>query len=86
MSRAFGVKISRYRHGRTKTKFRCPEDAPHIPTSLVPIIKGVFGLNDMPVVVRNGPRVARRAPRVDPQTSSPGSFYPHQVTKLYNFP
>src|SRR5581483_8894598 len=96
MSRAFGVKLSVYKHIRTGTHFRCPEGDIHVPEALSPIVTGVFGLNDMPIVVR------RRAPAVhrtarhgygtagkvsnDPQEQFPGSFYPHQVARLYNFP
>lgn len=87
MSKAFGVKLSLCKHARTGTHFRCPEDNIRIPESLVPIIAGVFGLNDMPVVVRNGLRLAKRAAAaVDPQQQFPGSFYPNQGAKLYNFP
>jgi kumamolisin len=87
MSKAFGVKLSTYKHKRTGTHFRCPEDNIQIPESLFPVIKGVFGLNDMPVVVRHGLRVGRKtAASVDPQQQFPGSFYPNQVAKLYNFP
>lgn len=87
MARAFGVKLSRYVHNRTKTTFRCPEGDIHVPESLAPIIRGVFGLNDMPVVVRHGPRVGRRALQTaDPKVQFPGSFYPNEVAKVYNFP
>jgi kumamolisin len=87
MSKAFGVKLSMYKHLRTATQFRCPEDNVRIPESLAPIITGVFGLNDMPVVVRSGVRVGRKAAAgVDPQQQFPGSFYPNEVAKLYNFP
>jgi kumamolisin len=86
MSRAFGVKLSKYRHARTKTEFRCPEGEIHIPQSLQPIVRGVFGLDTMPVVVRHGLRVARKAAAADPKTQFKGSFYPNEVSKLYNFP
>lgn len=116
MSRAFGVKLSLYKHARTGTQFRCPEGDIRIPQSLAPIIKGVFGLNDMPVVVRHTARarsappgrrtavrksVVRKGPArksatrnragarkasTDPQQLFPGSFYPNEVAKLYNFP
>lgn len=86
MARAFGVKLLMYRHSRTGTNFRCPENDIRIPGKLAEIITGVFGLNNMPVVVRHGVRVSRRAANLDPQTQFPGSFYPNQVAKLYNFP
>jgi kumamolisin len=86
MSRAFGVELSIYKHSRTGTNFRCPTGDIHIPQNLTSIITGVFGLNDMPVVVRRSARVGRKAANLDPQEQFPGSFYPNQVAKLYNFP
>jgi kumamolisin len=87
LARAFGVKLSMYQHLRTRTRFRCPEDDIHIPKSLTGIIHGVFGLNDMPVVVRNSVRAGRKvAATADPKGQFPGSFYPNEVAKLYNFP
>ena len=88
MSNAFAVKLSIYQHARTNTHFRCPESDISIPESLSSIITGVFGLNDMPIVVRHaGVRVGRKtAEAIDPQQQWPGSFYPHEVAKLYNFP
>ena len=86
MSRAFGVKISMYQHSRTGTHFRCPEGEIHLPQNLVPIIVGVFGLNDMPIVIRHIVRVGQRATSMSPKEMFPGSFYPDEVAKLYNFP
>ena len=87
MQKAFGVRLSLYEHARTKTHFRCPEHEIQIPESIAPIITGVFGLNDMPVVVRHATRVARRAAvKTDPKQQFPGSFYPNEVAKLYDFP
>jgi kumamolisin len=86
-ARAFGVKLSMYQHRRTKTQFRCPEGDIHVPESLDSIIVGVFGLNDMPIMVHHGVRVGRKAAaNVDPKEQFPGSFYPNEVAKLYNFP
>ena len=86
MSRAFGVKLSMYKHFRTKTEFRCPEGEIRVPQSLQPVIRGVFGLDNMPVVERHVSRVGRKAAGGDPKTLNPGSFYPNEVSKLYNFP
>jgi kumamolisin len=90
MSKAFGVKLSIYRHARTHTHFRCPESDIKIPESLAGVITGVFGLNDMPVVVRHGAirKVSRLGHQAaaDPKTLFPGSFYPNEVSALYNFP
>jgi len=88
MSRAFGVKLSMFKHTRTGVEFRCPEADIRIPQALSGIITGVFGLNNMPVVVRRPVRVP--APQAqaqkDPKQTFPGSFYPNEVSKLYNFP
>jgi kumamolisin len=87
MQQAFGVTLSRYNHARTKSQFRCPEHDIQIPESLEKIITGVFGLNNMPIVVRRGVRVARRmSASADPKQQFPGSFYPNEVARLYNFP
>jgi kumamolisin len=87
LARAFDVRLLLYKHSRTGTQFRCPEKDIHIPQKLVGVITGVFGLNDMPVVVRHGVRVARKAPAsVSLQQQFPGTFYPNQVASLYNFP
>ena len=88
MAKAFGVKLSIYQHARTGKHFRCPDGEINIPENLAGIITGVFGLNDMPILIRHsGVSVGRKAAAtVDPQKQWPGSFYPHEVAKLYNFP
>lgn len=91
MARAFDTKLSMYKHARTGTEFRCPEADIKIPKALESVITGVFGLNDMPVVVRHATRPVRtlghrQAANVDPKHRFPGSFYPHEVAKLYDFP
>jgi kumamolisin len=40
MARAFGVKLLMYRHSRTGTNFRCPENDIRIPGKLAEIITG----------------------------------------------
>jgi kumamolisin len=87
MQHAFGVKLSVYAHARTKTHFRCPDDDVQIPENLAPMITGVFGLNNMPVVVRQSQRLGRKAAAsANPKAQFPGTFYPNEVAKLYNFP
>jgi kumamolisin len=87
LEKAFGVKLSVYQHLRTKTQFRRPENDIQVPESLSSIITGVFGLNDMPVVVRRSVRTAAKAvASIDPKKKYPGTFYPNEVAKLYNFP
>ena len=91
MSRAFGVTLKMYEHGRTRTEFRCPTGNIQIPSELNKIVTGVFGLNDMPVVVRNRVLTPRRPAATRNRTQGlklefPGSFFPNEVAKLYNFP
>lgn len=91
MSHAFGVSLSTYEHDRTHSTFRCPETDIRVPENLAPIVTGVFGLNDMPVVVRHGVATAKKprksqAEAATPEKMWPGSFYPNQVAELYNFP
>jgi kumamolisin len=86
MSEAFGVQMAMYQHSRTGVHFRCPKSDIRIPKKLSSIIVGVFGLNDMPVVVRNSVRLATKLKSADPKSQFPGSFYPNDVSKLYNFP
>lgn len=88
MSRAFGVKMSMYNHSRTGKHFRCPTGDIHLPEKLAPIITGVFGLNDMPIVVRHPVKAPRktRPTTADLHEKFPGSFYPNEVAQLYNFP
>jgi kumamolisin len=86
MSRAFNVKLSMYKHSRTGTHFRCPSDNIHIPEKLAPIITGVFGLNNMPVMRRGAVRTSKRPANAEPGNAWAGSFFPNQVAQLYNFP
>jgi kumamolisin len=86
MSAAFGVKLSMYTHTRTGKKFRCPEGDLRVPEDLAPIITGVFGLNNMPVAVRRRTHATPRTQSTDPKVQFPGSFYPNEVARLYNFP
>ena len=88
MSRAFGVKLSMFKHSRTGLHFRCPETDIQVPEHLASIITGVFGLNNMPVVVRRPIRAPfpNKAMNTDPKQLFPGTFYPNEVAKLYNFP
>ena len=85
MSQAFGVKLAMYKHSRTGVRFRCPKADIRIPKTLAPIITGVLGLNDMPVV-RLGLRLTRKVTDVDRKQQFPGSFYSNEVAKLNNFP
>jgi kumamolisin len=87
MARAFDIRLLNYKHSRTGTQFRCPQQDIHIPERFKGIITGVFGLNDMPVAIRHRVRAGRRAlASADPRQQFPGSFYPSQVAQFYNFP
>jgi kumamolisin len=86
LSKAFGTKLSLYRHKRTGTTFRCPENDLQIPQDLAKYVTGVFGMNDMPVVMRHRVRVGRKAPAADLKSQWPGSFFPNEVAQLYQFP
>ncbi len=86
MSRAFGVKVSKYQHLRTRTEFHCPSADIQVPESLSKIITGVFGLNSMPIVQLHVARAKAKPAVANLETKWPGSFFPHHVAKLYNFP
>ena len=86
VEKAFQIHLQKYRHMRLNVDFRCPDKDVSVPESLSKYVMGVIGLNDMPVVVRNGARVARNPQSADPKTLYPGSFYPNEVAKLYGFP
>ena len=90
MAKAFGVDLAMYQHRRTRTRFRCPTCDISIPASLKGVIVSVFGLNDMPVVVRDSAIAKVSHPAhlaaADPKTVFPASFYPNEVADLYNFP
>jgi kumamolisin len=87
MNKAFGVTLSHYKHKRTDTTFRSPNRDVSIPAALAPIVSGVFGLSDMPVAVRRRKVAMARAAAIgDLKAQFPGSFYPTEVARLYNFP
>jgi kumamolisin len=90
MEKAFQAKLSMYNHPRTGTHHCRPEGEVKIPCDVAKVIIGVFGLNDMPAMVR--PAASRKIPhradqgKADPKTLFPGCFYPHEVAELYDFP
>jgi kumamolisin len=88
VARAFGVSIGTYRHARTGAAFHCPDADLRIPKHLAGIVTGVFGLTDLPVVLRHrhAGRIAPMAQADGAQERPPGTFYPHEVAKLYDFP
>jgi kumamolisin len=90
VSDAFGVSLLRYSHKRTGTEFRAHEGNLKVPASLAPIIQGVFGISNIPVAVRgrgqSRQEVVEAAEAGDWKQMFPGSFYPNEVARLYNFP
>ncbi len=80
MSRAFAVDLYLYRSA--EETYRGREGAIYIPTKLVGIVEGVFGLDNR--------RMARpslvRSPSLQPEDSTVVTFTPPQVAQRYNFP
>jgi kumamolisin len=86
-SNALGVDLARYKHG--DRSFRGRTGSIYLPAELVPIVEGIFGLDDRPqarphfrrgAAIR-GSTVEGTVPRV-PQ----GGYTPPQLASLYNFP
>jgi kumamolisin len=87
VGRAFAVSLTLHKDRRTGQEFRSHDTDISIPADLKDVITGVFGLDTRQVTVRYERRVGRRAmASADPKASFPGSFYPTDVAKLYNFP
>ena len=84
MQTAFGVKLEAAEQG--KLKFRHRTGPIHLPADIAPLVEGVFGLDDRPVVrphFQFKPFPGGKRPRA---TSGPQPFTPLEVAKLYNFP
>ncbi|MGB7727174.1 MAG: choice-of-anchor D domain-containing protein [Candidatus Acidiferrum sp.] len=83
MSKAFGVKLGRYRHsivrrrgGKPETEtYRGRDGFIHIPNDLKDIVVGVFGLDNRTITKHNS---------ADPPNTVPLSTT--EITKLYDFP
>ena len=80
------MKVSMYEHSGTGRKFRCHIGNIHVPESLAEIITGVFGFDTLRIVVRHAGPVAMTPADANLEKQWPGSFFPHEVAKLYNFP
>ena len=76
LSGAFAVELGRYQAG--ETSYRGREGYVRLPADLVPIVEGVFGLDNRPQA-RPLFRAAATAQAVTPLT-------PPEVARLYNFP
>ena len=76
LNEAFGVDLGRYTAG--ETSYRGREGHVYLPNSLVPVVKGVFGLDNRPLG-RSYTRAAASALGLKPLT-------PTGVAQLYRFP
>ncbi|HKW30474.1 MAG TPA: S53 family peptidase, partial [Verrucomicrobiae bacterium] len=87
MQAAFGVKLKAAEHG--KLKFRHRTGPIQLPADVAPLIEGVFGLDNRPVVrphfqFKPFPEGKPRHPMSGP--GGPRPFTPLEVAKLYDFP
>ena len=83
LSTAFGVSLARYRHGREM--YRGRKGPVRIPEELVPIIEGVFGLDNRP---QARPHLRLLNPKGKGAKPRAGgiSYTPPQIARLYDFP
>src|SRR5690348_5812152 len=84
MQAAFGVKLNAAEHG--KLKFRQRTGPIKLPADVAPLIEGVFGLDNRPVVrphFQFKPFPQGKRPRA---AGGPRPFTPLEVAKLYDFP
>ena len=77
---AFAVDLGHYRAGQAS--YRGREGHVHLPAGLVPIVEGVFGLDDRP---QARPLFRRAVPR-EKRDKDVVETTPGQVAKLYEFP
>lgn len=82
LAKAFGVVLTRYRAGTDEFHGRTGKLS--LPANLVPIVEGVFGLDDRPQT-RTHFRVAG-AHRTSGNQLPATSFRPDEVARLYSFP
>lgn len=85
MSRAFAVSLQNYRTDNGQV-FRGRSGVIYVPTELVSLVEGVFGLDDRPLArahfqVYRPPVESGVVPR-----AAGASFTPPQLARLYNFP
>jgi len=80
MNAAFGVELHRYEHAAGTYRGRTGQI--HLPTDLLPVIEGVFGLDNRPQARAHFRRLEGE---FTAQASTP-SYTPPQVAQLYNFP
>ena len=80
-SDAFQVKLMRYSH--PDGDYRGRIGAIHLPKELVPVVQGVFGLDDRR---QARPNISRRKKKTGGSSSAPVPFTALQVAQLYDFP
>jgi kumamolisin len=84
MQAAFGVKLETAEHG--KFQFRHRSGPIHLPPDIAPLVTGVFGLDDRPVVrphFQFKPFPDGKRPHA---AGSPRPFTPLEIARLYDFP
>ena len=85
MTAAFGVRLRRYRHANGKT-FRGRSGEIQIPTELVGVVEGVFGLDNRKMAHSYHLKTTKRIARAQEAQLPPGTFFPPELAKLYHFP
>ncbi len=99
VSKAFGLQLNEYDHPEMG-RFRGRVGQIHVPAELYGIVQGVFGLdtrqvgrprnrrpNIRPVEFEELRRTERaKSPGAGPNNPFPGTFFPTDVARLYNYP
>lgn len=85
MSQAFGVELANYR-GADGTVFRGRSGFINVPTELVDMIEGVFGLDNRPLATTHFQYLRSGQGKLVSAQAVNTSFSPPQLAKLYNYP
>ena len=84
-SKAFGTTIAQYEHDGGTYRGRTGDLT--VPTSLAPLIEGVFGIDDRPVAEPHFQRqILSSSFGIQAHAASSASFLPTDLAKLYDFP
>ena len=84
-SAAFGVSLANYK-APDGPVFRGRSGPVQIPTELVDLIEGVFGLDDRPVATAHFQVLRKESGGIANPHAVSTSFNPNQLAKLYNYP
>jgi kumamolisin len=84
MSAAFQVQLARVKH--PEGTFRTRTGTIKVPAALVPIIEGVFGLDNRPTARAHFRPALTKAGGIAPRNAVGTSYTPPQIAKLYDFP